>query len=348
MASNDSPPASNNYNNSKKLRRDASSLYEQARSPAEVILSIYNDLTWSLTREIFFSVACFLFGVHAPKEFILPLMGGLTTRTIPYQVTAAGDVLIDLTLANDLVPKADATFPSEKLWFISLWLPLSAVIFFGSIFPLVVSALPNNNPLLNIHAGTCSVLVAIGISELVTQVAKFYVGRLRPNFYAMCGFNKETFQCTNGERMQMEARMSFPSGHTSLSFAGLVCVVLFFLGRVGLGRNIIGSAVASGRGKILTVVSFTPLLLAFWCATSRLVDNWHHPSDIIAGSILGSVSACIAYHMWFPHILSVHSGIPSSVLRSEDSTRNTGSDYLIAEKSLSLPVYDNSLSDSMK
>mmetsp|Transcript_2163 Transcript_2163/g.4623 ORF Transcript_2163/g.4623 Transcript_2163/m.4623 type:complete len:155 (+) Transcript_2163:283-747(+) len=154
----------------------------------------------------------------------------------------------------------------------------------------------------------------------------------------MCGFDKETLECTNGEKMEMEARMSFPSGHSSLSFCGLVCVVLFFLGRVGLGRNI-GSTVASGRGKVLTVMSFTPLLLSFWCATSRLVDNWHHPSDIIAGSILGSVSACIAYHIWFPHILSVHSGIPLSVLRSEDKI---GSDYLIAEKSLSLPVYNNS------
>jgi len=285
-------------------------------------------------------VACFWFGVHGPKKLILPLMGGLTMRPIPYQMTEAGDVLLDLTLANEMVPKDQVTFPSERLWFISLSLPLFIVIFLGATFPLVLSKLPNNNPLLNIHAGTCCVLVAIGISELVTQVFKFYVGRLRPCFYSMCGFDKATLACTNGVEMEMEARMSFPSGHSSLSFCGLVCVVLFLLGRVGLGRNI-GSVVASGRGKVLTVLSFTPLLLSFYCATSRLVDNWHHPSDIIAGSILGTVSAFISYHIWFPHILSVQAGVPLSVIRGVSAEEKTGSDYLLVEKSLSLPVYNS-------
>ena len=35
------------------------------------------------------------------------------------------------------------------------------------------------------------------------------------------------------EEMEMEARMSFPSGHSSLSFCGAVCLVLFFVGRLG-------------------------------------------------------------------------------------------------------------------
>ena len=154
----------------------------------------------------------------------------------------------------------------------------------------------------------------------------------------MCGFDKETLQCTNGEEMEMEARLSFPSGHSSLSFCGLVCVVLFFLGRVGWGRNV--SMVSSGRGKILTVLSFTPLLLAFFCSTSRLVDNWHHPSDIIAGAALGAVSAVVSYHVWFPHILSTYAGVPLSVMSSA-SLDKIGSDYMIVEKSLSLPLYSD-------
>ncbi|KAL9190617.1 hypothetical protein ACHAXT_000323 [Thalassiosira profunda] len=332
------------YDNMKQLRRD-SSLFDDARSPSEIASSIYNDFSWTLARDLVISVACFLFGVHGPKPLILPLIGGLTMRPIPYQVTAAGDVLLDLTLANDMVPKPDATFNSERLWFISLWLPISTVLLLGSIFPLVVSTLPNNNSLHNVHAGVCTILVGIGMSELVTQTSKFYVGRLRPNFYAMCGFDKTLLQCTSGDEMEMEARMSFPSGHSSLSFCAMVCVVLFLLGRVGLGRNI-ASMVASGRGKILTAMSFTPLLLSFWCATSRLVDNWHHPSDIIAGTVLGSVSACISYHIWFPHILSVYAGVPLSVIRAasfEDGPANkVGSDYTIVEKSLSLPVYRDS------
>ena len=100
------------YNNCKQLRRE-SSLYDQARSPQEIISSIYNDFSWSLGRDLILTFACFLFGVYGPKTMILPLIGGLTMRQIPYQVTAAGDVIVDLALANELIPKSEVTFRCE-------------------------------------------------------------------------------------------------------------------------------------------------------------------------------------------------------------------------------------------
>jgi diacylglycerol diphosphate phosphatase / phosphatidate phosphatase len=185
-----------------------------------------------------------------------------------------------------------------KLWFIALKLPLIIIITIGAIFPLVIS-MPKNNPLVNIHHGTCTILVAIGLSEFICNTAKVYVGRLRPNFYAMCGFDKETLECTADSHQQAESRMSFPSGHSSVSFTGLVCVTLFLLGRVGLNRNV-GTIRSSARGKTLLLISCMPLLLAFYCAVSRLADNWHHPSDIIAGTALGTICAGISYHLYFP------------------------------------------------
>lgn len=304
------------YDNSKRPRGDAA-----------LLASVRRDLTWSLARDLLLSLACFLIGVHGPKRVALPLLGGVTARPIPHQATAAGDVLLDLTLAHDMIPKVDATFPSHKLWFISLWMPIATVVFLGALFPLTLATVPSNSPVHNMHAGTCTVLVALGLSELVTQTAKFYVGRLRPNFYAMCGFDADTLACTNWEAMETEARMSFPSGHSSLSFCGLVCLALFFRGRVH-------SNLASGRGKILTLASFAPLLLSGWCATSRLVDNWHHPSDIIAGSIVGTCAACISYHLWFPRLDSVYAGIPLSVIWNIEDT-----DYQVVEKSLGLPSF---------
>ena len=106
-----------------------------------------------------------------------------------------------------------------KLWFIALKLPLIIIITIGAIFPLVIS-MPKNNPLVNIHHGTCTILVAIGLSEFICNTAKVYVGRLRPNFYAMCGFDKETLECTADSHQQAESRMSFPSGHSSVSLLG--------------------------------------------------------------------------------------------------------------------------------
>ena len=101
--------AGEDYDNMKQLRRD-SSLFDDARTPSEIASSIWHDFSWTLARDLVISVVCFLFGVHGPKPLILPLIGGLTMRPIPYQVTAAGDVLLDLPLANDMVPKPDATF----------------------------------------------------------------------------------------------------------------------------------------------------------------------------------------------------------------------------------------------
>jgi len=60
----------------------------------------------------------------------------------------------------------------------------------------------SNNPLSNAVAGACAVLVGIGMSEFVTRTAKFYVGRLRPNFYAMCGFDAPSLSCTAGSEME--------------------------------------------------------------------------------------------------------------------------------------------------
>ncbi|KAL3822606.1 hypothetical protein ACHAXA_006391 [Cyclostephanos tholiformis] len=341
-------------------------------SPREVLSSIHNDMTTRMIVEFVLCLAIFQFGLRGPSLVVLPMfMGGMMTmRNIPYQLTMAGDVLLDLTLNNEYLPKTDVIFPSDRLWLISLWIPLMTVLLLGSFLPLSPTRVHhgtitttssfvdsnnnnnnNNGPLSNAHAGSCVVLVGIGASELITQTTKFYVGRLRPNFYGMCGFDVSTLRCANGFEMEMESRMSFPSGHSSLSFAGSVCLVLFFLGRCGLGRT----AVPTTRGRVVPmsswwrrfafVMSFSPLLISLWCATSRLVDNWHHPSDILAGSIVGTVSAFVSYHIWFPHVLSVHAGIPLSVISSafyDDNcpSGDVGMTYLLGEKSLSLPTFD--------
>lgn len=75
--------------------------------------SFYDDMSWSLLSSFVISLLAFFTGVHGPKAWVLPLMGGLTWRPIPYQITGAGDVLLNLELANELIPKADVTFPCE-------------------------------------------------------------------------------------------------------------------------------------------------------------------------------------------------------------------------------------------
>ena len=100
------------YDNSKLRRLDSLSFYEQVNSPTAIISSIYKDLNWVLTRDLVLSAIWFYIGVYSWKSYIAE-HGWLRIRPIPYQVTQAGDVLLDLTLTNDLVEKPDQIFPCE-------------------------------------------------------------------------------------------------------------------------------------------------------------------------------------------------------------------------------------------
>ena len=64
----------------------------------------------------------------------------------------------------------------------------------------------------------------------------------------------------------------------------------------------------------LIICTCLPLGWAFFVAASRLVDHWHHPSDVLAGLGLGFTASTIAYHHWYPPVWSSYAGIPRSLL----------------------------------
>lgn len=219
-------------------------------------------------------------------------------RSIPFQKNNAGDVTLDFSLMNELVE--DVTFTSFQLIQAAVFLPL-ITIGVTSFFQKGVA---------RSHAGICSALLAVGMSEFSTNLLKFYVGRLRPNFYALCGFDVNTLECTNSLHRQLEARLSFPSGHSSLSFCGMSLLAWFLLGcwlhhcQEKEEKNKGDHPLEKNNVKIGALLAFLPLSFAAWISTSRLVDNWHHPSDVVAGSIIGFVCATLSYHLWFYPVLS--------------------------------------------
>eukprot|EP00834_Sanchytrium_tribonematis_P009198 NODE_1758_length_613_cov_0.396887.p1 type:complete len:169 gc:universal NODE_1758_length_613_cov_0.396887:611-105(-) len=126
-------------------------------------------------------------------------------------------------------------------------------------------------------------------------------GELRPDFLNVCSvdFSKSpdftylhpynSGKCGNENDLNvMQARQSFPSGHSSMSFAGLTFLSLF---------------IWHFRWKFLLFAKLfatLPLILAAFIALSRLVDNHHHPFDVIFGSLLGILGAFIGRH-WTIH-----------------------------------------------
>ena len=159
------------------------------------------------------------------------------------------------------------------------------------------------------HAGICSLMLAIGFSEGLTQILKLVVLRRRPNFYHLCQFSIQTKRCTADYHHVLEAQMSFPSGHTSLSFCGMTVLVWFFLGRLNYPWS---------RNKVLYLTCFLPWVYACLVGVSRIVDHWHHPSDVLAGFALGTMCATISYHLWYPPVLSGDSGVPYSYVKGSN------------------------------
>jgi diacylglycerol diphosphate phosphatase/phosphatidate phosphatase len=159
---------------------------------------------------------------------------------------------------------------------------------------------------------TCAIFVSTGLSELTTQILKAYVGRLRPNFYALCEFSLETKLCLASAHDQEEARQSFPSGHSSLSMQGMLCLSLFLVGQLlmvkksGLSTTAAMSSTNNvnntNRRPSMGLAFFAavvPIWVSLFVGASRLVDTWHHPSDVLAGWLLGGWSAIVAYHYYF-------------------------------------------------
>jgi len=89
------------------------------------------------------------------------------------------------------------------------------------------------------------------------------------------------------ERIVNDAQRSFPSGHSSLSFAGLTWLTGFF-------RHAL--RVKSGDFfSLRAATSFLPLILAAYIAVSRVRDRKHNVDDVSIGAMIGALGAILAW-----------------------------------------------------
>jgi membrane-associated phospholipid phosphatase len=195
--------------------------------------------------------------------------------------------------------------PSDTLliW-TSIHLPLAWMAWMA--WTLAAGSSRRRNGIHDMHAAVCGLLTSIGLSEGATILLKFYVQRRRPNFYALCGWSSELLKCTASTQKIREASFSFPSGHSSLSSCAMVYLAWFCLSKVVAAR---------GPRWLALVSCVLPVSWAFLVGASRLADHWHHPSDVIAGLVLGSVCATVAFHTWYPPVWSAPQlvGLPWSL-----------------------------------
>jgi membrane-associated phospholipid phosphatase len=187
------------------------------------------------------------------------------------------------------------------LFYTSVWLPLIVVVAHAWLTS------KQTFQWLETSAALSAVCMAIGLCEGTTQILKLWIQRRRPNFYALCEFDKQLLKCTAPLERLREANFSFPSGHSSLACCGMTFLAWYFLGKNNNKGKLSGFAIAA-----------VPWGWAIFVGASRLVDRWHHPSDVLAGLGLGFATCTIVYHTWYPPVWSQHAGIPRILLQEPE------------------------------
>ncbi|KAK7865090.1 hypothetical protein R5R35_014626 [Gryllus longicercus] len=137
----------------------------------------------------------------------------------------------------------------------------------------------------------------VACSHLITDIAKYSIGRLRPHFFDVCDpminctdpYNRYRyiidFECrkTHDKHLLKEMRLSFPSGHSSFSAYTMVFLAMYLHARMTW----------QGSKLLRHFLQYICILMALVTAMSRVSDYKHHWSDVLAGTLQGSVVAIL-------------------------------------------------------
>ncbi|EFO19201.2 hypothetical protein LOAG_09294 [Loa loa] len=134
-------------------------------------------------------------------------------------------------------------------------------------------------------------LLGIVLALLLTVSTKFIVGELRPVFLDICNPSYDSSYCLNHtyilnykcrgnnyDQTVKEARLSFFSGHASLSMTSAIFFMIYIQSRI------------PRRGLAIVakpLVQLFALGLALYTGYTRIIDGMHHLHDVIVGYVVG-------------------------------------------------------------
>ncbi|KAM1517520.1 lipid phosphate phosphatase 2-like [Malus sylvestris] len=226
--------------------------------------------------------------VHMHDWLILLVLAGIDlglNLIEPFHRFVGEDMMTDLKY-----PLKDNTIPFWGVPIIAVLLPLAVILVYYFI----------RKDVYDLHQAILGLLFSVFITAILTDAIKDGVGRPRPDFFWRCfPDGKGVFDpltkdvmCTGSKSVIKEGHKSFPSGHTSWSFAGLGFLAWYLSGKVRAFDR---------RGHVdkLCIV-FLPLLIAALVVVSRVDDYWHHWQDVCAGSLIGITIASFCYLQFFP------------------------------------------------
>lgn len=197
-------------------------------------------------------------------------------------------------------------------------IPNSWLILICFAAPLVLQPIINLltiRSLWDFHNSTLGLILSLALTGAFTQFVKITVGRPRPDLIDRCQpppgtvdppFGLTAWQvCTQTDiPLLRDGFRSFPSGHSSLSFAGLGFLAFYIAGKLHLFDR------RGHTGKAW--LSLAPFAGAAMVAISRTMDYRHHWQDVLVGSILGTTIAYFSYRQYYPSLASELSHRPYS------------------------------------
>uniref|UniRef100_A0A8C1RYI1 Phospholipid phosphatase 1 n=1 Tax=Cyprinus carpio TaxID=7962 RepID=A0A8C1RYI1_CYPCA len=137
-------------------------------------------------------------------------------------------------------------------------------------------------------------LFGAAMSQSLTDIAKYSIGRLRPHFLDVCkpdwtqinctgGAYIEDFVCTGDSTKVNEGRLSFYSGHSSFSMYCMLFLALYLQARMQ----------AEWARLLRPTLQFFLIAASVYTGLSRVSDYKHHWSDVLAGLIQGAIVALL-------------------------------------------------------
>ncbi|XP_006461864.1 hypothetical protein AGABI2DRAFT_205847 [Agaricus bisporus var. bisporus H97] len=185
----------------------------------------------------------------------------------------------------------------------------TAALFVPLLLVVVVGF--KNRSIVDLHHGTLALLAGRGLARMITEYFKHRVGRLRPDFLARCKWDEVAELCAGKKSSILDGRMSFPSGHSSTAFAGMIFLTLWIAGQTAAICLSAGPSVRWMPSRLAALaLTLAPISWATHVAFTRIEDHRHHMEDVIVGSLIGTFSAAICYLLFWPspfHISSFNS-----------------------------------------
>ncbi|ABN67288.1 diacylglycerol pyrophosphate phosphatase [Scheffersomyces stipitis CBS 6054] len=264
-----------------------------------------NRLTGSLNPKSFF------FKWRITDIFTLIILGVIYVVTYNDKPFERQFYVNDITISHPFAEKERVS--GSQLFLYALWFPLTLLVSVS----LVITR--PKYKMYVMYTSVIGLLLSVATTSVFTDIIKNQIGRHRPDFLARCVpkdgtpknvlvYAKDVCTTDNMSRLYDGFRTT-PSGHSSLSFAGLSYSSLWLAGQLVAGNDSVGSW--------RTIISFIPTLGAAFIALSRTQDYRHHFVDVFIGSLIGLVAAFWSYYRLFPSLKNRKSYYPIFTLKEQ-------------------------------